>query len=92
MDKKNVYLEMRKLKETELLRLKNIGKKQRIRRKKDRARRGAYKLLAYFTMSKCNQLFITYFTRSTERLPSLPSSFSTISTISMTVVMITLFN
>ena len=39
----------------------------------------------YFTMTKCNKLFITYFTRSTERLPSLPPSISTISTISMTV-------
>ena len=28
----------------------------------------------YFTMTKCNKLFITYLTRSTERLPSLPSS------------------
>ena len=28
----------------------------------------------YFTMAKCNKLFITYLTRSTERLPSLPSS------------------
>ena len=44
----------------------------------------------YFTMTKCNKLFITYRTRSTERLPSLPSSISTISTISMTVVMTTL--
>ena len=44
----------------------------------------------YFTMTKCNKLFITYLTRSTERLPSLPSSISTISTISMTVVMTTL--
>ena len=35
----------------------------------------------YFTMTKCNKLFITYLTRSTERLPSLPSSISTISTI-----------
>ena len=26
----------------------------------------------YFTMTKCNKLFITYLTRSTERLPSLP--------------------
>ena len=34
----------------------------------------------YFTMTKCNKLFITYLTRSTERLPSLPSSISTIST------------
>ena len=45
----------------------------------------------YFTMTKCNKLFITYLTRSTERLPSLPSSISTNSTISMTVVMTTLF-
>ena len=30
----------------------------------------------YFTMTKCNKLFITYLTRSTERLPSLPSSFN----------------
>ena len=45
----------------------------------------------YFTMTKCNKLFITYLTRSTERLPSLPSSIATISTISMTVVMTTLF-
>ena len=45
----------------------------------------------YFTMTKCNKLFITYLTRSTERLSSLPSSISTISTISMTVVMTTLF-
>ena len=36
----------------------------------------------YFTMTKCNKLFITYLTRSTERLPSLPSSISIISTIS----------
>ena len=28
----------------------------------------------YFTMTKCNKLFITYLVRSTERLPSLPSS------------------
>ena len=35
----------------------------------------------YFTMTKFNKLFITYLTRSTERLPSLPSSTSTISTI-----------
>ena len=42
----------------------------------------------YFTMTKCNKLFITYLTRSTERLLSLPLS---ISTISMTVVMTTLF-
>ena len=46
----------------------------------------------YFTMTKCNKLFITYLTRSTERLPTLPSSISTISTVSMTVVMTTLFN
>ena len=46
----------------------------------------------YFTMTKCNKLFITYHTRSTERLPTLPSSITTISTISMTVVMTTLFN
>ena len=45
----------------------------------------------YFTMTKCNKLFITYLTRSTERLPSLLSSISTNSTISMTVVMSTLF-
>ena len=45
----------------------------------------------YFTMTKCNKLFITYLTSSTERLPSLPSSFSTISTISTTVVVTTLF-
>ena len=38
----------------------------------------------YFTMTKCNKLFITYLTRSTECLPSLPSSISTVSTISMT--------
>ena len=44
----------------------------------------------YFTMTKCNKLFITYVTRSTERLPSLSSSISTISTIPMTVVMTTL--
>ena len=44
----------------------------------------------YFTMTKCNKLFITYLTRSTECLPSLPSSISTISTISMTVVTTTL--
>ena len=44
----------------------------------------------YFTMTKCNKLFITYLTRSTERLPSLPSSISTISTNSMTVVRTTL--
>ena len=40
----------------------------------------------YFIMTKCNKLFITYLTRSTERLPSLRSSISAISTISMTVV------
>ena len=45
----------------------------------------------YFTMIKCNKLFITYLTRSTERLPSLPSSISTVSTISMTVVRTMLF-
>ena len=45
----------------------------------------------YFTKSKCNKLFITYRTRSTERLPSLSSSISTVSTISMSVVMTTLF-
>ena len=45
----------------------------------------------YFTMTKCNKLFITYLTRSIERLPSLASSNSTISIISMTVVMTTLF-
>ena len=45
----------------------------------------------YFTMTKCNKLFITYLTRSTECLPSLPLSVSTISTISMTVVLTTLF-
>ena len=45
----------------------------------------------YFTITKCNKLFITYLTRSTERLPSLLSSISTNSTISMTVVMTTLF-
>ena len=28
----------------------------------------------YFTMTKYNKLFITYLTRSTERLPTLPSS------------------
>ena len=27
----------------------------------------------YFTMTKCNKLFITYLTRSTERLPTLPN-------------------
>ena len=43
----------------------------------------------YFTMTKCNKLFITYLTRSTERLPTLPSS---ISTISMMIVKTTLFN
>ena len=37
----------------------------------------------YFTMTKCNKLFITYLTRSTERLPSLPSSILTISPISI---------
>ena len=26
----------------------------------------------YLTMTKCNKLFITYLTHSTERLPSLP--------------------
>ena len=45
----------------------------------------------YFTMTNCNKLFITYLTRSSERLQTLPSSIS-ISTISMTVVMTTLFN
>ena len=42
----------------------------------------------YFTMTKCNKLFITYLTRSTERLLQY---FGT-STISMTVVKTTLFN
>ena len=37
----------------------------------------------YFTMTKCNKLFITYLTCSTECLPTLPSS---ISTTSMMVV------
>ena len=46
----------------------------------------------YFTITKCNKLFITYLTRSTECLPTLPSSISIISTISVTVVMTTLFN
>ena len=32
----------------------------------------------YFTITKCNKLFITYLTSSTERLPSLPPSISTI--------------
>ena len=45
-----------------------------------------------FTMTKFNKLFITYFTRSTERLPALPLSISIISTISLMVVMTTLFN
>ena len=45
----------------------------------------------YVTVTKCNKLFITYRTRSTELLPSLPSSISSIWTISMTVVMTTLF-
>ena len=45
----------------------------------------------YFIMTKCNKLFITYLTRSTERLSSLPLSISTISTILMTIVMTTLF-
>ena len=44
---------------------------------------------AYFTMTKCNNLFIRYLTHSTECLPTLPSS---ISTISMPVVKKTLFN
>ena len=43
----------------------------------------------YFTMTKCNKLFITHLTCSTESLPTLPSS---ISTISMMVVKMTLFN
>ena len=43
----------------------------------------------YFTMTKCNKLFITYPTRSTERLPNLSSIISTISTM---VVKITLSN
>ena len=30
----------------------------------------------YFTMTKCNKLFITYLTRSTERLPSLLEYFN----------------
>ena len=47
-------------------------------------------MIPYFTMTKCNKLFITYPTRSTEHLPSLLSRISTISTISMMVVMITL--
>ena len=46
----------------------------------------------YFTMTKCNKLFITYLTRSTECLPTLPSSISTISSILMMVGMTTLFN
>ena len=46
----------------------------------------------YFTKTKCNKLFITYLTRSTECLQTLPSSISTISTISMAVVMTMLFN
>ena len=32
----------------------------------------------YLTMTKCNKLFITYLTCSTERLPTLPSIISTI--------------
>ena len=40
-------------------------------------------------MTKCNKLYITYLTCSTEHLPTLPFS---ISTISMTVVKTTLFN
>ena len=42
----------------------------------------------YFTMTKCNKLFITYLTRSTERLPNLPSSNSIILTISLAVVIL----
>ena len=38
----------------------------------------ASEMSPYFTMTKCNKLFITYFTRSTERLPSLSSSILTI--------------
>ena len=45
----------------------------------------------YFTMTKCNKLFIIYLIRSTERLQSLPLSISTISSISMAVVKTTLF-
>ena len=44
-EKYNVHLEMRNLKQTELLRLKNRGKKLRIRREKDRARRRTKKVL-----------------------------------------------
>ena len=43
----------------------------------------------YFTMTKCNKLFIIYLTHSTERLPTLPSSMST---ISMRAGKTTLFN
>ena len=41
----------------------------------------------YITMTKCNKLFITYLTHSTEHLPILPSS---ISPISMSLVKTTL--
>ena len=44
------------------------------------------KITQNFTTTKCNKLFITYHTRSTERLPSLPSSVSTIAIIAMTIV------
>ena len=43
----------------------------------------------YFTIIKRNKLFITYFTRSSEHLPTFPSS---ISTFSMMVVKTTLFD
>ena len=43
----------------------------------------------YFIMTKCNKLFITYLTCSTEHLPTLPSI---ISIISFSVVKTTLFN
>ena len=46
-------------------------------------------MTAYFTMTKCNKLFITYLTRFNECLPTILYS---ISPISMKVVKTTLFN
>ena len=43
----------------------------------------------YFTMTKCNKLFITSLLAQLNAIPTLPSS---ISTISMMVVKTTLFN
>ena len=46
----------------------------------------ASEMTPYFTMTKCNKLFITYLTRSTESLPTLPSNYFN------AVVKMTLFN